>query len=226
MVINSGFLLIIVIGVIGFLVQLKLKSVFSKYSQVPFPRGLTGREVAEKMLYDNGIYDVSVISVEGSLTDHYNPQKKTVNLSRDVYNTCSVSAAAVAAHECGHAVQDAKQYAPLQLRSTLVPIVSFSSMWAQIILILGVLLINSFPALLWVGIFMFASVVLFSFVTLPVEYDATKRALQWLRATRTVEGEQYEQAREALNWAANTYVVAALSALATLIYYLGFANRE
>ncbi len=226
MIINDGFILIIVIAVVGFIVQAKLKSVFSKYSEVPFPKGLTGREVAEKMLHDNGIYDVRVISTPGSLTDHYNPQKKTVNLSEDVYNTCSVSAAAVAAHECGHAVQHAESYAPLKMRSALVPVVSFSSMWAQIILIIGVFTINSFPALFWVGIFMLASVVIFSLITLPVEYNASSRALRWLYTTHTVEGKEYEQAKEALSWAARTYVVAALSALATLIYYLGFARRD
>lgn len=223
---NDGFLLIIGIAVIGFIVQYKLKRVFAKYSEVPFPKGLTGREVAEKMLHDSGIYDVKVVSTSGMLTDHYNPQTKTVNLSEGVYGSCSVSAAAVAAHECGHAVQHARLYAPLKMRSALVPIVSFSSMWAQIVLIIGIFTISSFPALFWIGIAMFSIVLIFSLITLPVEYDASRRALIWLRDTRTVEGEQFLQAREALSWAARTYLVAALSALATLIYYLGFANNR
>lgn len=223
---NEGFLLIIVIAIIGFIVQYKLKRVFAKYSEVRFPMGLTGREVAEKMLKDNGINNVKVVSTSGMLTDHYNPQTKTVNLSEGVYGSCSVSAAAVAAHECGHAVQHARAYAPLKMRSALVPIVSFSSMWAQIVLIVGIVLINSFPILFWVGIAMFTMVLVFSLITLPVEYDASRRALVWLRDTRTVEGQQFEQAREALTWAARTYLVAALSALATLIYYLGFANNR
>lgn len=223
---NDGFLLIIGIAVVGFIVQYKLKRVFAKYSEVPFPKGLTGREVAEKMLHDSGIYDVKVVSTSGMLTDHYNPQTKTVNLSEGVYGSCSVSAAAVAAHECGHAVQHARSYAPLKMRSALVPIVSFSSMWAQIVLIIGIFTISSFPALFWIGIAMFSMVLIFSLITLPVEYDASRRALVWLRDTRTVEGEQFLQAREALSWAARTYLVAALSALATLVYYLGFANNR
>lgn len=224
MIINDGFLLIIAIAGIGFFVQMRLKSVFEKYSKVMFPQGLTGREVAEKMLKDNGIYDVKVVSTRGSLTDHYNPATKTVNLSESVYDSRSVSAAAVAAHECGHAVQHARGYAPLRMRSALVPIVSFSSMWAQIVLLIGIFTINSFPALFWVGIAMFSMVLIFSVITLPVEYNASERALAWLRDTGTVQGENYNQAKEALTWAARTYLVAALSALATLIYYLGFAR--
>lgn len=223
---NEGFFLIIIIAVVGFIVQYKLKHVFAKYSEVRFPQGLTGREVAEKMLHDSGINDVKVVSTSGMLTDHYNPQTKTVNLSESVYGTCSVSAAAVAAHECGHAVQHARAYAPLKMRSALVPIVSFSSMWAQIVIIIGVFTINIFPALFWVGIGLFAMVLVFSLITLPVEYDASRRALVWLRDTRTVEGQQFLQAREALSWAARTYLVAALSALATLVYYIGFANNR
>ena len=214
------------IAIIGFLVQYKLKRVFAKYSEVPFPKGMTGREVAEKMLLDNGIFDVSVISTSGTLTDHYNPTTKTINLSETVYDTCSVSAAAVAAHECGHAVQHAVQYGPLKMRSALVPIVSFSSMWAQIVLLIGIFTMSSFPSLFWIGIAMFAMVLIFSVITLPVEYDASRRALVWLRDTRTVEGAQFAQAKEALSWAARTYLVAALSALSTLIYYLGFADRD
>lgn len=226
MLMNPGFILIIVIAVVGMAVQYKLKSVFTKYSKVAFPGHLTGREVAEKMLRDNGIYDVSVTSTQGQLTDHYNPANKTVNLSESVYNTVSVSAAAVAAHECGHAVQHAVNYAPLKMRSTLVPIVQFSSMWAQIVILIGVFTITSIPALFWLGIAMFAMVLLFSLITLPVEYDASRRALVWLKQSGTVQGTEYTQAKEALSWAARTYLVAALSALATLVYFLGFARNN
>lgn len=226
MIINNGFILIIVIAIVGFAVQAKLQSVFKKYSKVTFPKGWTGREVAEHMLADNGIRDVKVVSTPGSLTDHFNPANKTVNLSESVYGSNSVVAAAVAAHECGHAVQHAVGYAPLKMRSALVPIVSFSSMWAQIILLVGVFTIETVPALFWVGIAMFSMVLIFSVITLPVEYNASHRALAWLKSTGTVEGAQYEQAKEALMWAARTYVVSALSALATLIYYLGFARRD
>lgn len=223
---NGGFILIIVIALVGLLVQSRLRSVFAKYSKVPFPGGLTGREVAEKMLRDNGIYDVAVTSTPGSLTDHFNPQNKTVNLSQDVYNTCSISSAAVAAHECGHAVQHEKAYAPLKLRSALVPIVSVSSSISQIVIIVGILLINTVPMLFWLGIIMFASVLLFSVVTLPVEFDASRRALAWLGNSGLVDAKGQAQAKEALSWAASTYVIAALSALATLIYYIGFARRS
>lgn len=226
MVLSNGFLLIIAIGVIGMLVQFKLKSVFKKYSKIAFPQGLTGREVAEKMLHDNGIYDVKVISTPGSLTDHFDPRNKTVNLSETVYNVCSISSAAVAAHECGHAVQHATGYGPLELRSTLVPVVQFSSMWSQIVLIAGIFLMESFPALFWIGISMFVVVLLFSIITLPVEYDASRRALAWLGSSGTIKGEGFSQAKEALTWAARTYVVSALSALATLVYYLGFARND
>lgn len=223
---NGGFILIIIIALAGLLVQSRLRSVFAKYSKIPFPGGLTGREVAEKMLHDNGIYDVAVTNTPGSLTDHFNPQNKTVNLSQDVYNTCSISAAAVAAHECGHAVQHEKAYAPLKLRSALVPIVSVSSSISQIVIIVGILLINTVPMLFWLGIIMFASVLLFSVVTLPVEFDASRRALAWLGNSGLVDAKGQAQAKEALSWAASTYVIAALSALATLIYYIGFARRS
>lgn len=225
--INVEWLLIIVIGIVGMIVQMRLQSVFAKYSRVMFPGGLTGREVAEKMLRDNGIYDVKVTSTPGHLTDHYNPQNKTVNLSESVYNSNSVSAAAVAAHECGHAVQHARGYAPLQLRSQLVPIISFSSQWATWVIIGGILTIKTFPALFWIGIAMIAMSAIFSLVTLPVEYNASARALEWLQASRTLSGQSLAQARTALSWAARTYLVAALSAIATLLYYLSFArNRD
>lgn len=225
--INVEWLLIIVIGIVGMIVQMRLQSVFAKYSRVMFPGGLTGREVAEKMLRDNGIYDVKVTSTPGHLTDHYNPQNKTVNLSESVYGSNSVSAAAVAAHECGHAVQHARGYAPLQLRSQLVPIISFSSQWATWVIIGGILTIKTFPALFWIGIAMIAMSAIFSLVTLPVEYNASARALEWLQASRTLSGQSLAQARTALSWAARTYLVAALSAIATLLYYLSFArNRD
>lgn len=223
---NPGFILIIIIAVVGFIVQAKLQSVFKKYSQVMFPGGLTGRDVAEKMLRDNGIYDVHVTCTPGHLTDHYNPATKTVNLSESVYNSNSVAAAAVAAHECGHAVQHAREYAPLKMRSALVPIVQFSSMWSTWVIIAGILVMNTYPALFWIGIAMIAMSALFSLITLPVEYNASARAMDWLESTHTLVGEQVGQARIALSWAARTYLVAALSAIATLIYYLGFARRE
>lgn len=218
------FILIVVIGIVGFIVQSRLQSVFNKYSKVLAPGGMTGREAAEKMLRDYGIRDVKVVSVKGRLTDHYNPVNKTLNLSASVYNSNSVAALAVAAHECGHAVQHAEGYAPLKMRSALVPVVQFSSTWAQIVLIVGILLINTFPALLYLGIAMFAMVVLFSFITLPVEYNASDRALDWLERSNSLSQEQVGQAKITLKWAARTYVVAALSALATLIYYLGIAR--
>lgn len=223
---NPGFILIIIIAVVGFIVQAKLQSVFKKYSQVMFPGGLTGRDVAEKMLRDNGICDVQVTCTPGHLTDHYNPATKTVNLSESVYNSNSVAAAAVAAHECGHAVQHAREYAPLKMRSALVPIVQFSSMWSTWVIIAGILVMNTFPALFWIGIAMIAMSALFSLITLPVEYNASARAMDWLESTHTLVGEQVGQARIALSWAARTYLVAALSAIATLIYYLGFARRD
>ena len=223
---NPGFILIIIIAVVGFIVQAKLQSVFKKYSQVMFPGGLTGRDVAEKMLRDNGIYDVQVTCTPGHLTDHYNPATKTVNLSESVYNSNSVAAAAVAAHECGHAVQHAREYAPLKMRSALVPIVQFSSMWSTWVIIAGILVMNTFPALFWIGIAMIAMSALFSLITLPVEYNASARAMDWLESTHTLVGEHVGQARIALSWAARTYLVAALSAIATLIYYLGFARRD
>lgn len=223
---NPGFILIIIIAVVGFIVQAKLQSVFKKYSQVMFPGGLTGCDVAEKMLRDNGIYDVQVTCTPGHLTDHYNPATKTVNLSESVYNSNSVAAAAVAAHECGHAVQHAREYAPLKMRSALVPIVQFSSMWSTWVIIAGILVMNTFPALFWIGIAMIAMSALFSLITLPVEYNASARAMDWLESTHTLVGEQVGQARIALSWAARTYLVAALSAIATLIYYLGFARRD
>lgn len=225
--INIEWLLIIVIGIVGMLVQWRLQSVFTKYSHVRTSNGMTGRDVAEKMLRDNGIYDVRVTSTQGHLTDHYNPTDKTVNLSESVYNSPSIAAAAVAAHECGHAVQHARGYAWLEMRSKLVPLISITSRFSTWVIIIGMLTINTFPALFWVGILMIAASALFSVITLPVEYNASSRALDWLRSTRTLDDSQMEGATISLRWAARTYLVAALSAIATLLYYLGFArNRD
>lgn len=220
------WMLLIVIAIIGFIVQARLQSVFTKYSRVPMENALTGKEVAEKMLRDNGIYDVQVISTRGHLTDHYNPANKTINLSESVYASNSIAAAAVAAHETGHALQDACEYAPLKLRSALVPVISFSSQWSFILILLGIIMINSMPAIFWLGIATIALSALFSIVTLPVEFNASNRAMQWLESSGTLHGEHLQQARTALSWAARTYVVAALSAIATLLYYIGFARRE
>ncbi len=220
------WILLIVIGIVGLIVQGKLQSVFSKYSKVPMAGGLTGREVAEKMLRENGVYNVQVISTRGHLTDHYNPANKTINLSESVYNSTSVAAAAVAAHETGHALQDACEYAPLRLRSALVPVISFSSQWAFIVILFGLFLINTMPAVFWLGIAMIAMSAVFSLVTLPVEFNASARAMQWLGSSGTLSGQALTQAGTALKWAASTYVVAAISAIATLLYYIGIARRE
>ncbi|MDR2894733.1 MAG: zinc metallopeptidase [Alistipes sp.] len=216
------FALIIIIGIIGLVVQWRLQYVFKKYSRVAFPGGLTGREVAERMLAAHGITDVRVISTPGRLTDHFDPRNGTVNLSEGVYNSNSVAAAAVAAHECGHAVQHAVGYGPLRMRSALVPLIQISSQWSFLVIIAGIALINTVPALYWVGISMIAASALFALVTLPVEYNASRRAMAWLTESGTLRGEEVFQAQTALSWAARTYLVAALSAIATLIYYLGF----
>ncbi len=214
------WIIFITITILSYAVQSSLQKKFAKYSQVPVAYGLTGREVAEKMLRDNGIYDVTVTSVAGTLTDHFNPQTKTVNLSQGVYGSCSVAAAAVAAHECGHAVQHAVGYAPLKLRSALVPVVSFSSRIVTWVLLLGMLLINIFPQLMLFGIVLFGLTTLFSVVTLPVEVNASHRALEWLNASGITDYNNHEYATSALKSAAYTYVVAALSSLATLMYYV------
>ncbi len=219
---SGAFFLMIAIAIVGFAVQFKLKSVFSKYSEVPSPNGMSGREAAEQMLRDNNISNVRVLSVAGQLTDHFDPRNMTVNLSESVYSSRSVSAIAVACHECGHAVQHATAYGPLVLRSQLVPVVSFSSRMATWVIIAGMLLISSGigEAICWVGIGMIAMSAIFSIVTLPVEYNASARALAWLNESGTARGEQLKQADEALSWAARTYLVAALSAVATLLYYV------
>jgi Zn-dependent membrane protease YugP len=205
---------------LSWLVSRRLKSKFEKYSKVGLRSGLSGRQIAEKMLHESGVRGVRVISTPGKLTDHYNPGDKTVNLSPDVYNGRSISAAAVAAHECGHAVQHARAYAFLKMRSALVPVISISSRYMQWILLIGILTMQTFPEILLVGIVMFALTTLFSFITLPVEFDATRRALLWLRETGLTVGEDHAYAKDALKWAALTYVVAALASLATLMYYI------
>lgn len=204
-------------------VSATLQGKFKRYSRIPLRNGMTGKDVAEKMLHDNGIYDVKVVSVDGQLTDHYNPANKTVNLSEPVYASNSVAAAAVAAHECGHAVQHAKAYAPLKMRSALVPMVSFASKWVQWVILAGIIFIHAFPQLLWIGIALFAVTTLFSFITLPVEINASQRALAWLSNAGITDVSNQPQAKDALKWAAYTYVIAALGSLATLVYYIMIA---
>lgn len=207
---------------ISMLVSMVLKSKFTKYSKVPLANGMSGKEIAEKMLRENGIYDVKVTSVDGFLTDHYNPANKTVNLSPEVYSGTSVSAAAVAAHECGHAVQHATAYGPLVMRSKMVPAVQFSSSIVNWILLAGVVVAASTnnTMVLLIGIILMAVTVLFTLVTLPVEFDASKRALAWLNTTNVTTSSEYPQAKDALKWAATTYVVAALAAVVQLIQYI------
>ena len=217
---NSYWILFIGIAILSYIVQANLQSKFKKYSKIPLMNGMTGKEVAEKMLRDNGIYDVKVTSTSGMLTDHYNPANKTVNLSEGVYGSNSIAAAAVAAHECGHAVQHARAYAPLKMRSALVPIVQFSSSIVSWVLLAGILLIQSFPGLLLAGIILFATTTLFSLITLPVEINASQRALTWLSNAGITNTFNHKDAEGALKSAAYTYVVAAISSLATLIYYV------
>lgn len=214
------WILFIGIALISYIVQQNLNSKFKKFSKVPLSSGMTGREVAKKMLQDHGIYNVTVTSTPGHLTDHYNPTNNTVNLSPEVYNGNSVAAAAVAAHECGHAVQHAVAYAPLQLRSALVPVVSFASNWVQWILLAGIIMVQTVPSILFIGIILFAMTTLFSFITLPVEIDASRRATAWLQRAGITSNCDHPMAVSALRSAAYTYVVAALSSLATLIYYV------
>jgi uncharacterized protein len=215
---------------ISLLVSGVLKGKFNRYSQVALQAGLTGAEVARKMLRDNGIYDVKVVASNGFLSDHYNSKTKTVNLSPDVYNGVSIAAAAVAAHECGHAVQHANAYPWLTMRSKLVPAVQFSAGIVQWVLFIGILIVNYFPGLLLAGIVLFGVTTLFSVITLPVELDASRRALAWLNTTRLTNAQEYPKAKDALKWAALTYVVAALASIATLIQYvlifLGGRNRD
>lgn len=218
---TPGILLLSLLFVgISMVVSGILKSRFNKYSKVPLRSGFSGKEVAERMLQENGIYDVTVTSVNGFLSDHYNPANKTINLSPEVFSGHSVAAAAVAAHETGHAIQHATAYTWLNLRSKLVPFVQFSSSIVQWVLLFGIIMVNTFPQLLLGGIALFAITTLFSVVTLPVEFDASKRALVWLNNTGITRGEEHNQAKDALKWAAMTYVVAALASVATLIQYI------
>lgn len=228
---NSAWFLMIIVAIVSIIVQWRFKSKFNKYAEIGLLSGLSGKDVAERMLKDNQIYDVEVVSVEGQLTDHYNPETKTVNLSPDVYYSRSVAAAAVAAHECGHAVQHARSYAWLNLRSSLVPVINVASTLTQWTLLIGVLLLffTQNPFVLAIGVAALALVTLFSFITLPVEFDASNRALIWLNNNYNImeTKEEHEQAKDALWWAAMTYVVAALSSLATLLYYASFLfNRR
>jgi len=217
-----AILWILMIGMflVSYLVQNRLKSKFRKYSKIASPHNMSGAEIAQRMLNENGIYDVKIQSTRGSLTDHYNPTNNTVNLSNEVYNGHSIMAAAVAAHECGHAVQHACAYAPVKLRSALVPVVSFASNWVQWLLLAGIIFVQSFPQLLIFGIALFAMTTLFSFVTLPVEIDASRRALVWLKQSGLTTIEMRDNAKDALTSAAYTYVVAAIGSLVTLLYYV------
>lgn len=212
--------------VLSLIIQNVLQSKFEKYSKVPLPSGMTGAQVAEKMLHENGIYDVSIVSIPGTLTDHYNPQNKTVNLSEGVYSGRSIAAAAVAAHECGHVVQHSVGYAPLRMRTALVPVVSFTNRTVQWVLLLGLLLYTVAPSILWLGIAMFAVSTLFSLVTLPVEINASARAVNWLEYAGITTYETRPMAIDALKWAAYTYVIAAIGSLAMLLYYIGLARRD
>lgn len=214
----------IVVMVLSMLIQRRLTSRFERYADVPI--ALTGAEVAKRMLEANNIHDVQIVSIEGTLTDHYNPQTRTVNLSRDVYYGRNVSAAAVAAHECGHVLQHASGYAPLKMRTALVPVVSFSSNIVSWVLLAGVLLINVIPSLLWIGIGLFALTTLFSFITLPVEINASARAVSWLESAGITSYETRPMAQDALKWAAYTYVIAAIGSLATLLYYISLGRRN
>ena len=222
----SIWIIIIPVMLASFIIQRVLNSKFEKYSAVPSPHGLTGADVARLMLAQNGIDDVKVQSVAGRLTDHYNPTDKTINLSEGVFASASIAACAIAAHETGHALQHAQGYAPLRLRSALVPVVTFANNTVQWVLLAGVLLINVFPSLLWIGIILFAMTTFFSFVTLPVEINASQRAVQWMEGAGVVDAGTRPMAVDALKWAAYTYVIAALGSLATLFYYISLANRR
>ena len=219
---------IIVIGVmvLSYIIQAMLQSRFNKYSQVPTSNGMTGADIARKMLHDNGITDVEVTSVRGTLTDHYNPQTKTVNLSEAVYGQRNIAAAAVAAHECGHVIQHVQGYGPLKLRSALVPVVNFSNKAVQWVLLAGVLLFAVTHSVLWLGVILFGMSTLFSLVTLPVEINASRRAIAWLESAGITNYETKPMAQDSLKWAAYTYVIAAIGSLATLFYYIGIARSR
>lgn len=226
----SAWLLMIAVAIVSFIVQARFRSKFAQYAEMPLSSGLTGAEVAQKMLRDNFITNVEVVSVEGELTDHYNPETRTVNLSPSVYHSRSVAAAAVAAHECGHAVQHAKAYGWLSLRTAIVPVITVASRIVQFTLMIGVMLMifGGNPLVLIIGVGALALVTLFSFITLPVEFDASNRALAWLNNNYSImqTSQEHEQVKDALWWAAMTYVVAALASLATLLYYVSFLNNR
>lgn len=223
----GAYLIGIVMMIASWLVGQRLKSKFEKYSRTPLRNGMSGREVAERMLADHGITNVKVISTPGQLTDHYNPANRTVNLSEPVYHARNAAAAAVAAHEVGHAVQHATAYSWLQMRSKLVPVVSVTSRFMQWVILGGILMLNTFPELLLIGVIMFAMTTLFSIITLPVEYDASNRALAWMKRNGIVDTGEYAMSADALKWAARTYVVAALASIGTLLYYLMiYLNRK
>ena len=223
-----AIILMVAVAVVGMIVQMRLKAVTRRYSEKPSPRGMTGREIAEKMLHDNGIYNVAVTHVKGHLTDHYNPTTMTINLSDDVYNSATITAVAVAAHECGHAVQHAEGYAPIQLRSRLVPIVNLSSKLAGWVILLGIVMMSftNSATLCWVGIALVAVSALFAVVTLPVEYNASQRAIAWLESSDVLGDDELDGAHEALRWAARTYLVAALSAIVTILYYVALIKNR
>lgn len=223
-----AIILMVAVAVVGMIVQMRLKAVTRRYSEKPSPRGMTGREIAEKMLHDNGIYNVAVTHVKGHLTDHYNPTTMTINLSDDVYNSATITAIAVAAHECGHAVQHAEGYAPIQLRSRLVPIVNLSSKLAGWVILLGIVMMSftNSATLCWMGIALVAVSALFAVVTLPVEYNASQRAIAWLESSDVLGDDELDGAHEALRWAARTYLVAALSAIVTILYYVALIKNR
>ena len=218
--------MVIIVGVAGMIVQWRLRSVMSKYSQEPLPGGMTGAEIAERMLHDNGINDVRITHTGGYLTDHYNPATKTVNLSDEIYHGRSITAAAVACHECGHAIQHARGYAPLRMRSALVPLVNISARMATWLVILGLIMTASSGSqtMCWVGVGLMCVSALFSIITLPVEYNASNRALAWLEDRGVLADEELKGAKISLRWAARTYLVAALSAIASILYYVALIN--
>ncbi len=223
----GAYMIGIVIMLVSWFVGRQLRSRFEKYSRTPLSNGMSGREIAEQMLRDHGLTQVRVVSVPGKLTDHYDPRNRTVNLSEPVYHARNAAAAAVAAHECGHAVQHATAYSWLEMRSKLVPVVSVASQWVQWVLLGGILMMNTFPSLLLIGILLFAMITLFSIITLPVEYDASNRALAWIKSNGIVNTSEYAMSADALKWAARTYLVAAIGSIGTLLYYIMiFMNRR
>lgn len=223
-----AIMLMVAVAVVGMIVQMRLKTVTRYYSEKPSPRGMTGRDIAEKMLHDHGIYNVAVTHVQGHLTDHFDPTTMTINLSDDVYNSATITAAAVAAHECGHAVQHAEGYAPIRLRSQLVPLVNLSSRIAGWVILLGIAMMSftNSATICWIGIALVAMSALFAVVTLPVEYNASQRAVAWLESSGMLRDSELDGVHEALRWAARTYLVAALSAIVTILYYVALIKNR